>query len=155
MFLRLKRCRNRGRNEWTKLPGRIRAWRINQSCATPAFTRPEKYWISSRSDFCLFTYDNSCSGQHKQTLNELHIEIDRLKLQNKDQQWKLVMAGCGPERVRADFSAQTTDLGQAVSFLKHLNYTEFIKGSGLSNKGAWRGEFGLEEQSRESTQGKR
>jgi len=52
-------------------------------------------------------------GQHKQTLSELHIEIDRLKLQNKDQQWKLVMAGCGPERLRVDFSAQTSDLGQA------------------------------------------
>ena len=31
--------------------------------------------------------------QHKATLNELHREIDRLKLQNKDQQWRLVLNG--------------------------------------------------------------
>ena len=36
----------------------------------------------------------SCSlDQHKATLNELHREIDRLKLQNKDQQWRLVLNG--------------------------------------------------------------
>ena len=115
-----KRCRNRGRNEWTKLPGRLRGWWINQFGATAAFTRPEKYWVSPRSDPRLFTHDNFCSDQHKQTLNELHIEIDRLKLQNKDQQWKLVMAGSGPERVRADFSAQTSDLGQAVGNFPNL-----------------------------------
>ena len=33
------------------------------------------------------------SDQHKATLNELHREIDRLKLQNKDQQWRLVLNG--------------------------------------------------------------
>jgi len=50
--------------------------------------------------------------QHKQTLNELHVEIDRLKLQNKDQQWKLVMAGAGTPlggARRADFGVQATD----------------------------------------------
>lgn len=31
--------------------------------------------------------------QHKATLNELHREIDRLKLQNKDQQWRLILHG--------------------------------------------------------------
>ena len=36
---------------------------------------------------------NLILDQHKATLNELHREIDRLKLQNKDQQWRLVLNG--------------------------------------------------------------
>jgi len=31
--------------------------------------------------------------QHKATLSDLHSELDRLKLQNKEQQWRLVLAG--------------------------------------------------------------
>ena len=55
------------------------------------------------------------------------------------------MAGSGPERIRADFSAQTSDLGQAVGLfvLKPRSYSQL--GSGLSNQGAGRREFGLEE----------
>jgi len=55
--------------------------------------------------------------QHKQTLNELHREIDRLKLQNKDQQWKLVMSGAlpalGQDKFRADCAVQANDPSQA------------------------------------------
>ena len=46
------------------------------------------------------------SDQHKATLNELHREIDRLKLQNKDQQWRLVLNGA---------SSPTEILQEAVS----------------------------------------
>lgn len=31
--------------------------------------------------------------QHKCTLSDLHSELDRLKMQNKEQQWRLVLAG--------------------------------------------------------------
>ena len=52
-------------------------------------------------------------------MNELHVEIDRLKLQNKDQQWKLVMAGAGTPlggARRADFGVQATDTVNSVSY---------------------------------------
>ena len=39
------------------------------------------------------TLKSGSLDQHKATLNELHREIDRLKLQNKDQQWRLVLNG--------------------------------------------------------------
>jgi len=33
------------------------------------------------------------SDQHRCTLSDLHAELDRLKMQNKEQQWRLVLAG--------------------------------------------------------------
>ena len=52
------------------------------------------------------------SDQHKATLNELHREIDRLKLQNKDQQWRLVLNGA---------SSPTEVLQETVSYQKQHN----------------------------------
>ena len=43
------------------------------------------------ADYCYLKWRSL--DQHKATLNELHREIDRLKLQNKDQQWRLVLNG--------------------------------------------------------------
>ena len=56
--------------------------------------RSAEYLFSSRfvatsKSGCIFFV----TEQHKATLSDLHSELDRLKLQNKEQQWRLVLAG--------------------------------------------------------------
>jgi len=68
--------------------------------------------------------------QHKATLNELHREIDRLKLQNKDQQWRLVLNGAAsPTEVLQETDSmrlkmleeENKDLKSKVESLLHSN----------------------------------
>jgi len=68
--------------------------------------------------------------QHKATLNELHREIDRLKLQNKDQQWRLVLNGAAsPSEVLQETDSmrlkileeENKDLRSKVESLLHSN----------------------------------
>ena len=75
------------------------------------------------------------SDQHKATLNELHREIDRLKLQNKDQQWRLVLNGA---------SSPTEILQETVSNQKQHNPkvgcilpSEIRRAIGAASSRAW------------------
>merc|ERR1712062_51392 len=60
--------------------------------------------------------------QHKATLSSLHSEIDRLKLQNKDQQWRLIMSGTASsfEIGRQNQYQQTEAITPEVNFREKI-----------------------------------
>jgi len=57
--------------------------------------------------------------QHKNTLSDLHAEVDRLKMQNREQQWRLVLSGqINSNQSDADLVQKLTNLSTQTDFPK-------------------------------------
>jgi len=56
--------------------------------------------------------------QHKNILSDLHCEVDRLKMQNREQQWRLVLAGHTSNQSEAELVHKLTNLSTQTDFPK-------------------------------------